>query len=571
MISLKLKHQMVTVYISRNMNGIRRTILLVAILANLGVSVDALATTPTTLAATLAATAAESKPLPSYSVSLSALSRNLRGGRGGQTVLGSSYDKHTRVTATNAAEATELPIPLQIKRLLVEDNQPTEEEPTNSTTATSNDNNNSTATSAPEFSDKVRDEFNQVVTTNPMEWTSSQKVGVAIGITLALLLVALLLVCCVQRYRQQQAQKEGTMTTKSIHPNQSVNNNHQSKKNNIFIPPHKLQRPYVIRKATTTKVNAHNYKMLPLGVKLHGAVKLRTAGLTGKNVRVAVIDSGIDKDHPGFHGQVKRQVWFRSGTPLSEDDHGTHVAGTIHLMAPDAELYDYRVFGKLGGLDGDLAIATAIREAVDKDHCHVINMSLRVSYPIVPAVQQAVQYAYKKGVYMVAAAGNSGDGDPTTNELYAFPARWAETISVAAVAKTNGLPVAYFSESNPEVDFAAIGVDVVSLKPGGGYQTMQGTSMAAPHVTGLIAALLTNKEKKYTHKSLRKLLSMKYAIDIGTKGTDTSTGVGFLTYLSSRDELTQMLNASSRSSKIMKKKVNTSSSVTTSTKRRIER
>lgn len=86
-------------------------------------------------------------------------------------------------------------------------------------------------------------------------------------------------------------------------------------------------------------------------------------------------------------------------------------------MAPQAELYDYRVFGKDGELSGDEAVAAAIRQAV-KDGCKVINMSLRVSFPIVPAVRSAVEFAYSNKVIMVCAAGNSGDGDPTTNELY---------------------------------------------------------------------------------------------------------------------------------------------------------
>ncbi|KAG7344660.1 subtilisin-like serine protease [Nitzschia inconspicua] len=279
---------------------------------------------------------------------------------------------------------------------------------------------------------------------------------------------------------------------------------------------------------------------LPLGVQLHGALKLHDCNLLGQGVRVAIIDSGIDRDHPGFHGKVKRQVWYRHGTPLSKDDHGTHVAGTIHFMAPQADLYDYRVFGAEGELDGDNAIAASIREAVDVDRCHIINMSLRVSYPIVPAVRKAVEYAHANGVHMVCAAGNSGDGDPTTNELYAFPARWQETISVAAVKKAGKLPVAYFSESNPQVDFAAIGVDVVSLKPGGGFQSMQGTSMASPHVTGFIAALLSNHADRYTPTALKNVLSSRYAVDIDAKGPDTSTGVGFLTFLS-KEELEQFL------------------------------
>ena len=89
---------------------------------------------------------------------------------------------------------------------------------------------------------------------------------------------------------------------------------------------------------------------LPLGIRLTGGAKLREMDLKGQNVKVAVIDSGVDKDHPSFGGKVVQQKWYREGTPLSEDDHGTHVAGTIHLMAPEAEIYDYRVFGATGKL-----------------------------------------------------------------------------------------------------------------------------------------------------------------------------------------------------------------------------
>lgn len=62
--------------------------------------------------------------------------------------------------------------------------------------------------------------------------------------------------------------------------------------------------------------------ILPLGVRLTGAEKLRSEGLTGKGVRVAVIDSGVDANHPGFHDMVKQQLWYRHGRPLSQDDHG---------------------------------------------------------------------------------------------------------------------------------------------------------------------------------------------------------------------------------------------------------
>lgn len=349
-----------------------------------------------------------------------------------------------------------------------------------------------------EDADSVKD----VLTTNPQDWTEQQTIGVAVGVAVSLVLTVVLCYCC----RRRRGRSCGGAKPE----------------------PYKLQRPYVTRSAGLA-VDSSN--RLPPGAIMHGAEKLRLAKLDGSGVRVAVIDSGIDKDHPAFDGKVVKQEWYRKGTPLSEDDHGTHVAGTIHFLAPQAELYDYRVFGKTGTMDGDESIATSIRQAV-QDGCRIINMSLRVSYPIVPSVESAVKFAAGKGVIMVCAAGNSGDGDPTTNEMRAYPALWKQTISVAAVKKSAGLPVASFSESNPEVDFAGIGVDVTSLKPGGGFQTMQGTSMAAPHVTGVIAALMTNGGYKNGGNKLKKDLVSKYAIDIGAKGKDNSTGVGFVTFLS---------------------------------------
>ena len=152
---------------------------------------------------------------------------------------------------------------------------------------------------------------------------------------------------------------------------------------------------------------------LPLGIKLTGGEKLHAEGKTGQGVRVAVIDDGVDQDHPEFNGQVLKQMWFKYGTPLSESDHGTHVAGTIHMMAPDAEIYDYRVFGD-EGWDVDEAISTSIFEACF-DGCDVINMSLGGRWPSVQ-IRTAVEFAHSQGVIVVCAAGNEGDGNILTNE-----------------------------------------------------------------------------------------------------------------------------------------------------------
>ena len=300
-----------------------------------------------------------------------------------------------------------------------------------------------------------------------------------------------------------------------------------------------IQLPKVT-KAKASDIDISNTDDLPLGIKLTGGIKLREKGLTGKGVKVAVIDSGVDAAHTGFDGKVTKQMWFRAGSPLSQDDHGTHVAGTIHMMAPDAEIYDYRVFGDEGGFPVDDAIATSIFEACF-DGCDIINMSLGGRWPS-NKIRGAVQYAHSKGVLVVCAAGNEGDNNPLTNER-SYPALWDEAMCIAAVAKENDLPIARFSNTNPQVDYSGIGVDVKSFKPDGGFQLMSGTSMACPHVCGLLTALLDKESDPVKgDAAMRALLKEKYVIDIGVTGADNATGLGFLTYLT-KAEFDEVLGA----------------------------
>lgn len=271
---------------------------------------------------------------------------------------------------------------------------------------------------------------------------------------------------------------------------------------------------------------------LVTGVKATGAQKLRDEGLTGKGVKVAVIDDGIAANHPQFDGKVVKGKWF---FPNPFGTHGTHVAGTIHMMAPDADIYDYGVFDRSGNGPSDI-VAAAIREAI-ADGCDVINMSL--GFMSAPSdVGSAVLEAHKAGIIVVCAAGNDGDANPLTNEIR-WPAFFSQAISVGAVAKQKGLPTARFSNSNSQVDYAGIGQNVNSFSTSGVFVSKSGTSMASPHVCGLIAALMTKggayEDIIKDDASVRALLNERFAIDIGTEGIDNETGLGFLTYLT-KDE-----------------------------------
>ena len=96
------------------------------------------------------------------------------------------------------------------------------------------------------------------------------------------------------------------------------------------------------------------------------------------------------------------------------------------------------MFGQDDDMDDDAAVANSIQHAVDVTKYHIIYMSLSVLYPVQEEIKKSIQYTSQKDVHMVYAAGNDGDGNPTTNEIYCYPTMTKETISVAAVWKEDG-------------------------------------------------------------------------------------------------------------------------------------
>ncbi|WP_175059875.1 S8 family peptidase [Thermococcus sp. 2319x1] len=264
------------------------------------------------------------------------------------------------------------------------------------------------------------------------------------------------------------------------------------------------------------------------------------------SIQVAVLDTGVDYTHPDLQGAFSWCVRvlnnggsYYKGTDLrycwDDNGHGTHVAGTIGAslngqgiagVAPYVQMYVVKVLDSRGS--GYLSdIAQGIIEATKgpdgipgtADDADVISMSLGGSKST--TLYNAVRYAYSYGVVLVAASGNEGAPYPS------YPAAYSEVIAVGAI--DSNYRIASFSNRRPDV--VAPGVNVYSTLPGGTYGTMSGTSMACPHVSGVVALMQALRvaagKPKLTPYQVRNIL-ISTAIDLGSRGYDVYYGYGLV-------------------------------------------
>ena len=208
--------------------------------------------------------------------------------------------------------------------------------------------------------------------------------------------------------------------------------------------------------------------------------------LDGKGVKVAVLDTGIDRRHPDLKGNYRggaNLVW-PALDPDDDNGHGTHVAGIIAAVrdgkgvvgvAPRAELYAVKVVDSDGGAQ-ESWIVKGLEWCVDNG-MQIVNISLGSSR-YTEALQRAVVAARKAGLTIVCAAGNNGG-------KVVYPAAYPESIAVTAGDAKDQLRPS--SSRGPEVAFIAPGTEILSTYMGSRWEVLSGTSMAAPHVTGLAA------------------------------------------------------------------------------------
>jgi subtilisin len=234
---------------------------------------------------------------------------------------------------------------------------------------------------------------------------------------------------------------------------------------------------------------------IPWGVERIGA-PVAWRRTRGEGVKIAILDTGVDASHPDLKPNIKQRVNLKfPGYPAGDGNgHGTHVAGIIAAaynnlgvigVAPQAEIYAIKILDRWGR--GYISDIIAGLEWAVKNKMYIVNMSLGSRTQSL-ALKRAVEVALREGILLVASAGNGGKEGEVL-----YPARYPGVIAVTATTKQDTL--AEFSSRGPEVTVAAPGENILSTYPGGRYQVMSGTSMAAPHVSGVLALIFAANPK----------------------------------------------------------------------------
>ncbi|KUN90746.1 S8 family serine peptidase [Streptomyces resistomycificus] len=235
------------------------------------------------------------------------------------------------------------------------------------------------------------------------------------------------------------------------------------------------------------------------------AIRAHLSQLTGDGVKVAVLDTGVDTDHPDLAGHLEATESFVPGETVEDvHGHGTHCIGTVagpadpqqgprYGVAPEARILAAKVLDNMGnGPDGQIlaGMAWAVSHGA-----RVISMSLgsrvRPGELFPQTYETLAVRALALGTVIVAAAGNDSRR-PVRTAPVSRPANCPSILSVAALDPA--LAAAHFSNGTVngqggEINIAAPGWQVRSAAPGGGYRAMNGTSMATPHVAGVVALL----------------------------------------------------------------------------------
>ena len=282
------------------------------------------------------------------------------------------------------------------------------------------------------------------------------------------------------------------------------------------------------------KISTNGKKeVIDYGVQMVGAPLEWEETQGGAGIRVGVIDTGAESDHEDLLGAVAENRDFTSACEaLPKRPRHTrrgHNSGKAERRRRGrssslCSLYVARAFEADGSAKIE-NVERALEWLISLD-VHVINMSFCASRTT-KRFAALIRMAYERGICIVSAAGNDGEGA----NMMGYPARFEECVAVTAVdIKKRRAP---FSTAGKKAEVCAAGTDIYSCYKGNAYATLSGTSMATPVITGSIALLQAKARVRYgrrlTPSEIRLLLHM-YAENLGDIGRDESYGYGLFTF-----------------------------------------
>jgi len=262
--------------------------------------------------------------------------------------------------------------------------------------------------------------------------------------------------------------------------------------------------------------------------------KLHAAGVDGRDVTVAVNDTSGESDHP-FLPQVKAgRIFTGESSPRDGNGHGTHCMGIVISVAPKANLIAAKVLSNGGS--GSTTGINAGRVWAAEQGADVISESLGDGGgPPIQADLVAYDKAYAAGVRICCAAlGNAGyNGSSTIGR----PGSYSDKNHGIAALQSDWRTIAGFSSGGPQAAYASPGAGIISCKPGGGWVSMSGTSMATPWHAGFLALVISWRRRLgmpelVGPKAWTAWLSENgLLIDLGTPGWDPRFGLGRVDYV----------------------------------------
>lgn len=299
---------------------------------------------------------------------------------------------------------------------------------------------------------------------------------------------------------------------------------------NISLPGYQIDKVVAASpRMTAQRANIGQKQVFPWNIRrVLGGNRINS----GNGIKIGIIDTGIQLNHPDLAANIKggTNIINPKASPNDDNGHGTHVAGIISAInnrigvvgiADAASLYAIKVLDSRGS--GTLLnLIKGIEWGIAKG-MHVLNISISGGQSFNHALHTIIEAATRKGIIIVAAAGNTGSASGTEDSVQ-VPARIKPVLAVAALNDNNQRDK--YSATGASVDIAAPGSRILSTYIRNSYAYLSGTSMAAAHVTGVIAIY----RKRYSKLGVRQLCAMvkKRATKLGRKRSNHHTGWGLV-------------------------------------------